>query len=41
MDNAHPDLIQAARFKAASNEEDGVILKIKEMLNNNLNPIDN
>jgi Cof subfamily protein (haloacid dehalogenase superfamily) len=40
MDNAHSDLFEAARFRAPSNDEDGVILKIKEMLNNNLIPPD-
>lgn len=38
MENSHPDILKIARFQAASNDDDGVILKIKEMLNNNLNP---
>lgn len=40
MENAHKDLFEIARFKAASNDDDGVILKIKEMLNNRFVPID-
>lgn len=40
MENAHPDLFQIARFKAASNDDDGVILKIKEMLDNQMVPKD-
>ena len=40
MDNAHSDLFEAARFRARSNDEDGVIHKIKEMLNNNLSPLE-
>ncbi|HHV13465.1 MAG TPA: HAD family phosphatase [Clostridiales bacterium] len=40
MENAHPELFEAARFKAPSNDADGVILKIKEMLNNNLIPLE-
>ncbi len=40
MENAHPELLEAARFKAPSNNDDGVVLKIKEMLNNNLVPLD-
>lgn len=40
MANAHPDLIKVARFQAASNDENGVVLKIKEMLENNLLPLD-
>lgn len=40
MANAHPDLKRLARFEAASNDEDGVTLKINEMLNNDLLPLD-
>lgn len=40
MENSHPDLFQVARFKTASNDNNGVILKINEMLHNNLIPID-
>ncbi|MDF2594434.1 MAG: family phosphatase [Clostridia bacterium] len=32
MENAHPELKKAARFRAQSNEANGVIEKIKEML---------
>ncbi len=40
MDNAHSELFETARFRALSNDEDGVILKIKEMLNNNYIPLE-
>lgn len=40
MDNAHPKLMAAARFRAPSNDEDGVILKINEMLQNNFTPLE-
>jgi Cof subfamily protein (haloacid dehalogenase superfamily) len=40
MENSHPKLFKAARFKAASNDNDGVILKIKDMLNNQLVPVE-
>lgn len=40
MANAHADLLKIARFQTASNDEHGVILKIKEMLNNDLLPLE-
>lgn len=40
MDNAHSDLLSVARFRAPSNDEDGVIQKINEMLNNELIPLE-
>ena len=33
MENAHPDIKNAARFKTKSNEEDGVIVVLRQMLN--------
>lgn len=40
MANAHDDLKQIARFQAKSNDQNGVILKIQEMLQNNLLPLE-
>jgi Cof subfamily protein (haloacid dehalogenase superfamily) len=40
MDNAHSELFETARYRAPSNDEDGVILKIKEMLSNGFIPLE-
>lgn len=40
MSNAHEDLKKAARYLTQSNDEDGVTNKIKELLANNLVPIE-
>lgn len=39
MANAHPELFRLARFQTASNDDDGVTLKIQEMLNHHLTPL--